>query len=476
MNGFDVIIYALRRRPGRRRPYEVRWRAAGKTRSRSFLTRALADGYRAELVRAARTGLEFDPATGEPATWNRPQPVTVTWYQHAASYATARWPELAARSRSSLADALATITPALIRPDARKQPGPRLLRTVLYRHAYNPARPAPAGSDADRILDWARQASLPVTELAQPQVLRAALDAITMLLDGSRAAPATITRKHAVLAYACETGLLDANPLDATTWRVPRTTTAVSPAVVTSPDQVHALLTAVSQLRPDLTGFFGCLYYAALRTEEAVALRQNDCTLPARGWGTLTITSAAPRTATAWTSTGTGTSHELRGLKHRPAGTIRNIPIPPVLVTLLRRHLADHGTAPDGRLFPGTRGGILSESVYGRTWHPARVKALGPGLAATPLARRPYDLRHAALSLWLNAGGEPAQIAARAGNSTHVLLTTYTHAIHGHDQLLNQQVTHALRTGLVPLHRQHTRPHRRPYRDAPPTDPACTFR
>jgi integrase len=74
-----------------------------------------------------------------------------------------------------------------------------------------------------------------------------------------------------------------------------------------------------------------------------------------------------------------------------------------------------HGTAPDGRLFPGTRGGMLSESVYGRTWHAARYTALGPELAATALAR-PYDLRHAALSLWLNATGAPAEIAARAGN------------------------------------------------------------
>jgi hypothetical protein len=62
MNGFDVGIYAIRRRPGRRRPFGVRWRAGGKVRSRSFLTWALADSYRAELVRAARTGLEFDPA------------------------------------------------------------------------------------------------------------------------------------------------------------------------------------------------------------------------------------------------------------------------------------------------------------------------------------------------------------------------------------------------------------------------------
>jgi len=469
MNGFDVGIYAIRRRPGRRRPYEVRWRAAGRVRSRSFLTRALADSYRAELVRAARTGLEFDPATGEPSAWNQPEPVTITWYEHAVSYAAARWPELAAHSRSSLADALATISPALTRPDARKRPGPRLLRTILYRHAFNPADPPPAGTDAARILDWARQASLPLTQLTQPPVLRTALDAITLRLDGSRAAPATITRKHAVLhaalGYAVQTGLLGTNPLDTTTWRVPQSSAAVSPAVVASPEQVRALLAAVTQLRPDLTAFFGCLYYAALRPEEAVALRASDCDLPAGGWGMLTIHTAAPRTAAAWTST--GTSHELRGLKHRPAGTIRTIPIPPVLVTILRRHLHNHGTAADGRLFPGTRGGILSESVYGRTWHAARANALGPDLAATPLARRPYYLRHAALSLWLNAGGEPAQVAARAGNSTHVLLTVYTHCIHGHDHTLNQHITTALKP-------PDTHPARHTRQRAPAMYPACT--
>jgi hypothetical protein len=30
--------------------------------------------------------------------------------------------------------------------------------------------------------------------------------------------------------------------------------------------------------------FFGCLYYAALRPAEAVALRVADCVLPAKGW------------------------------------------------------------------------------------------------------------------------------------------------------------------------------------------------
>jgi hypothetical protein len=111
---------------------------------------------------------------------------------------------------------------------------------------------------------------------------------------------------------------------------------------------------------------------------------------------------------------------------------------------MLRAHHATYGTAPDGRLFRGTRGGPLSESAYGRAWHAARTLALGPELAASGLARRPYDLRHAALSLWLSAGGDPAQVAARAGNSVAVLLTVYSHCVHGHDALLNQQIDQVL--------------------------------
>jgi integrase len=198
----------------------------------------------------------------------------------------------------------------------------------------------------------------------------------------------------------------------------------------------------VARIRPALAAFFGCLYYGALRPEEAIALRLADCHLPAHGWGMLTLSRAAPRTAKAWT--GTGTSHEQRGLKHRPEGSVRIVPIPPVLVTMLRHHHRCHGTTPDGRLFRGARGGPLSESSYGRTWHTARTLALGPAAAATTLARRPYDLRHAALSLWLNAGAAPAQIAQRAGHSITMLLAVYTHCIDGQDDITNRQIERAL--------------------------------
>ena len=94
-----------------------------------------------------------------------------------------------------------------------------------------------------------------------------------------------------------------------------------------------------------------------------------------------------------------------------------------------------------------------SFNTYGRAWHAARDIALGPELAATPLARRPYDLRHAALSLWLNATGAPAEVAARAGNSVHVLEDVYAHCVDGRDEVISRQIEDALDPDSSTRHR-----------------------
>jgi integrase len=205
-------------------------------------------------------------------------------------------------------------------PQRPRAPAAVLLRRSLYAFAFNPPCAAAMDPAAEAALAWAERASVPVARLADPAVLRAALDALTLRLDGRRAAASTIARKRAVfhnaLGYAVETGLLDANPAGRVSWRPPQASGAVKPHVVASPGQVQALLTAVGHIRPELTAFFGCLYYAALRPEEAIALRQADCHLPATGWGKLTLTRTAPSTAAAWT--GNGTSHEQRRLNSDP--------------------------------------------------------------------------------------------------------------------------------------------------------------
>ena len=264
------------------------------------MTRALADGYRAELVRAARKGLAFAPGTGEPESWAAPGPEPVTWYRHAVAYAEMKWPHLAPHSRASLADALATVTPLLTR-DTGRRPAAEILRAALYGHAFNARRrPGAPGPGTASALAWMERASLPVSQLGDPRVIRAALDGLCTLLDGSPAAPSTITRKraafHGALGYAVELGLLPANPISLVRWRAPRAAVALSPATVASPAQVRAILAQVAQARPELAAFFGCLYYAALRPEEAVALRRADLILPARGRGKIILTAACPRT------------------------------------------------------------------------------------------------------------------------------------------------------------------------------------
>ena len=97
-------------------------------------------------------------------------------------------------------------------------------------------------------------------------------------------------------------------------------------------------------------------------------------------------------------------------------------------------HIAGHGTAPDGRLFRGEAGGLLSDSVYSRAWDKARQTALTAAEASSPLGERPYDLRHARLSAWLNAGVEPARVAEWAGNSVPVLLRVYAKCLSGTEQ------------------------------------------
>ncbi|HUY52743.1 MAG TPA: tyrosine-type recombinase/integrase, partial [Streptosporangiaceae bacterium] len=215
--------------------------------------------------------------------------------------------------------------------------------------------------------------------------------------------------------------------------------------VVASPAQAQALLTAVRAQGPrgqHLEAFFGCLYYAAMRPSEAVSLRETDCHLPARGWGRIDLAASEPRAGRGWTDD--GAAREARGLKHRAEHEMRSVPIPPELVTLLRAHLSRYGTGPDGRLFRTARDGAIQQSAYGAIWQAARTAAFTTAQQASPLARRAYDLRHAAVSLWLNAGVPATEVARRAGHSVAVLLKVYAHCIDGQADAANQRITNAL--------------------------------
>lgn len=122
---------------------------------------------------------------------------------------------------------------------------------------------------------------------------------------------------------------------------------------------------------------------------------------------------------------------------------------PPILVRALRWHIAEFGAAPDGRLFvtQGYGNGPVSKETYSRVWRQARKDALTAGQQLSPLGKVPYQLRHAAVSLWLNAGVPATQVAEWAGHSVHVLLKVYAKCIDGQDEAARRRIADALDRG-----------------------------
>lgn len=188
--------------------------------------------------------------------------------------------------------------------------------------------------------------------------------------------------------------------------------------------------------------FFATLYYAGVRPAEAVGLREDDCELPEHGWGLLTLAETRPTSGRKYTDT--GDVHDRRGLKQRERKDVRPVPIPPQLVRILREHIEVFDTADDGRLFRNERGGVLGSTTYTRAWQEARRLALTPRQVNSPLAGTPYDLRHAALSTWLNGGVDATDVAERAGNSVEVLLKRYAKCLDGNRERNNKLIEQAL--------------------------------
>ena len=248
------------------------------------------------------------------------------------------------------------------------------------------------------------------------------------------------------IGYAVEVGLLPANPVDRIQWKAPDVAETVDRRVVASPAQARALLAGVRAQGPrgrHLEAFYGCLYYAAQRPSEAVALREPDCHLPGRGWGRIDLAASEPRAGRGWTDD--GTAREARGLKHRaaardavgphPARPGRTAPRPPQGIR--------HQPPTDGCSAPPAAGPSKTAPTA-PSGRPPATAVFTPAQQASPLARRPYDLRHAAVSLWLNSGVPATEVARRAGHSVAVLLKVYAHCIDGQADTVNKRIADAL--------------------------------
>ena len=384
---------------------------------------------------------------------------TRRWYEHAVAFVDMKWPRASAKHRKSIAEALATVTPVLIATD-RGAPTEAEMRRALYGWVFNKARreAGPPPADLGPTVRWLETNTVKLTALTDPALVRKALDRLSERQDGKAAAANTVSRKRAVfygaLRYGVELGHFDVHPMDRVSWIAPRVVDEIDRQVVASPDQARSLLAAVREDAPELEAFFGSMYYAALRPEEALHLREDEYERPTTGeeWGWLHLTGATVAVGNGW-GDGEGAAED-RELKHRGKNATRPVPVAPELCALLDRHITAYHVGAGEKLFvtrrgPGgryvpTAGQPIPNNSYTKAWRDARVKALTPVQERSSLAKRPYDLRHAAVSLWLNAGVPAPQVAEWAGHSVHVLMKVYAKCIYGQQDAAKLRIQAAL--------------------------------
>lgn len=459
---YDVKFWEIRPnlstpKPGKPRKtisHTVRWTVGGVPKSKTLRNKEQAQNLLSDLRQAAKAGEAFDIASGLPlsmlAAVPDPEPSGPSFLEFAQSYVISRWQGSAARTRETEVYALLSLIPALV-ADVPDRPDGEELREVLRSHALLPEnRRKELTRTQVTALRWLEKASLPLADLAETTVARTALDAISVTFAGKESAANTVRRKRGVLHHLLERAVeqkkFTKNPLDEVKWTRPKAVDVVDPRTVVNPAQAKRLLAAVPKVGrtrgPRLRAMFACMYYAALRPEEAADLRLKNCTLPEAGWGLIILEKARPQANKRWTNS--GETHESRSLKHRAKKETREIPIPPVLVAILCEHIAEYGTADDGRLFRTSKGRPYSGSAHSYVWQEARALVFTEAQVNSPLAARPYDLRHAALSLWLNAGVPATEVAMRAGNSVEVLHRVYAKCLDGQRERINGKINNAL--------------------------------
>lgn len=471
---YDVRIWAIRVRKNARgtvTSYGVYWSVAARRFYESFKTRAAAEGFRADLVSAQRRGEPFlAELPGLPITLHRAaQNRDVSWFDFTRDFVDMRWSDSAAKARQTLADALIRVAPVFI-PDTPSAPTPKEVRSVLRQWGYNTRRrnECDPPEQVRRLLAWLSKNTLPVKKAVEPEVVRAIQRAVIRRLDHAPYAPAVAKKTRStvwnLLEHAVEMSLLDENPLTDVKWTgIPKGKRKVDARAVPNPIQARSILEVIrnppeyvkhpSRSGKYLYAYFATMYFAALRPEEAVALNKRNVSLPeplwdgqlqtyVHRWGWLHLEDARPHVGQSWTDA--GTPRDQRGLKSRSSTEGRPVPCPPELTEILLEHIQAYGVAQDGRVFSSEQGGEIPKITHARVWRKARQIAFTEEVQATPLAGRPYDLRHACVSLWLKAGVEPTQVAEWAGHSVEVLYQIYASVLDGGGEEARRKIQAAL--------------------------------
>lgn len=161
--------------------------------------------------------------------------------------------------------------------------------------------------------------------------------------------------------------------------------------------------------------------WVGLRFGEATELRRKDVDLKER---TIRVSRAVTRVDNEY-------------LVSTPKSTAgrRLVAVPPHIIPMIQRHLAEFVEADqDALLFPGEGGKHLPPStLYGSFW-PARKSIGHPSLHW-------HDLRHCAGTWAAQNGATLAELQARLGHSTVQAAMRYQHAAEGRDRVVAEALS-----------------------------------
>jgi hypothetical protein len=93
------------------------------------------------------------------------------------------------------------------------------------------------------------------------------------------------------------------------------------------------------------------------------------------------------------------------------------------------------------------QGNPIQPSTWWQVWRKVRALSLTPEQLATPLMKRPYDLRHAGIVWRLNSGVSAAEVANWAGHSVEVLTRIHAGRVVGLDDVWIARMNAGLRPG-----------------------------
>lgn len=402
-------------------PWIVRRSIDGRQRSKSFRTRAEAERYRVLLLQAVHAGDRFDDATGEPESWQAPLHDTLM-HEWARRWLAEQWQEWQPRTRASATESLGRLLPLTVRDGATRPDGLR---------RYLQAALAPTTEhERDATLEaWLAANCLSLAEIDRERI--AEIDRqLGLKLDGSPLAATTASRIR-IVSRACVEAAVAIGAIADDPWpprsqqrarrKVARRRRGVDVRSLPGPETMALAIDAITTHQPGSRTYrvmTAVAYYAGLRPSEVVMLRPRALLLPSEGWGRINVTEA-------------DISFDESG---EPKTGPRTVPIPPVLVTILREWIEESGfNAPDVLLFRTSGDKRPSASNWGRAWHRA-LAAVGQ----EPL--RVYDCRHAAATTWLRAGVPLAETARRLGHSVETLVSNYVGALDDEEHIGNTRI------------------------------------